>query len=161
MPIYEYYCPDCHSRFAHLARRYDEAPPPCPQCGAERPEKLVAAAHLGRSEAARRADFDQRARQAGGDGQQQAAHFLHEQAGGLLEEIAPVDPDAYRAILAARSRGASDADLKDISDRLAAPLSLEWGEHDKPGTEPDGEEVEKEHKHTHGKRMARHLGWSD
>jgi len=36
MPIYEFYCSDCHTRFSFFARRYDtETEPACPRC--ERP----------------------------------------------------------------------------------------------------------------------------
>ncbi len=34
MPIYEFYCPDCHRIFNFLARRVEiEKRPPCPRCG--------------------------------------------------------------------------------------------------------------------------------
>lgn len=34
MPIYEFYCPDCHTVFNFFSSRVDlEAQPPCPRCG--------------------------------------------------------------------------------------------------------------------------------
>ncbi len=34
MPIYEFYCPECHRLFSFLSRRVDtEGRPPCPRCG--------------------------------------------------------------------------------------------------------------------------------
>ena len=34
MPIYEYTCTECGTRFEHLARSFSEAAPACPECGA-------------------------------------------------------------------------------------------------------------------------------
>ena len=39
MPIYEYTCSKCGTRFEHLARSFSESAPPCPECGAENPRK--------------------------------------------------------------------------------------------------------------------------
>lgn len=42
MPIYEYYCPPCHTVFSFLARSMQVPPPPaCPKCGRKKLEKKV------------------------------------------------------------------------------------------------------------------------
>ncbi|MCP3978444.1 MAG: zinc ribbon domain-containing protein [bacterium] len=42
MPIYEFYCPDCHRMFSFLARSVaPEKRPRCPDCGLERIERRV------------------------------------------------------------------------------------------------------------------------
>ncbi|GAB6062241.1 FmdB family zinc ribbon protein [Deferrisoma palaeochoriense] len=42
MPVYEFYCPDCHVIFNFLARRPDPARrPDCPRCGREDLERQV------------------------------------------------------------------------------------------------------------------------
>lgn len=41
MPIYEYVCRTCGVKFDHLARTMVEAAPPCPKCGAAKPEKQL------------------------------------------------------------------------------------------------------------------------
>jgi len=42
MPIYEYYCPPCHTLFSFLARSMQvPAPPACPKCGRKKLEKKV------------------------------------------------------------------------------------------------------------------------
>lgn len=34
MPIFEYHCPSCTKTFERIQRRDDDAPVPCPACGA-------------------------------------------------------------------------------------------------------------------------------
>jgi putative FmdB family regulatory protein len=42
MPIYEYYCPPCHTVFSFLSRSMRIPPPPaCPKCGRDNLEKKV------------------------------------------------------------------------------------------------------------------------
>lgn len=42
MPIYEYYCPPCHTIYSFLARSMQvPAPPPCPKCGKRQLEKKI------------------------------------------------------------------------------------------------------------------------
>lgn len=53
MPIYEYYCPDCHTVFSFYARRVaSQGVPACPTCGRTRLQKEVSAfaATTGKSE---------------------------------------------------------------------------------------------------------------
>lgn len=40
MPIYDYACTSCDTRFDELVR-FDAPPPPCPSCGAEETERLL------------------------------------------------------------------------------------------------------------------------
>jgi putative FmdB family regulatory protein len=38
MPLYEFYCADCHGIFAHIRQMRDASTPaPCPECGREAP----------------------------------------------------------------------------------------------------------------------------
>lgn len=41
MPLYEYHCPDCESRFEALIRFDDRAN--CPKCGSAKPDRLLSA----------------------------------------------------------------------------------------------------------------------
>ena len=52
MPIYEFYCPDCHTVFSFFSPRVDtEARPPCPGCGrpelGRRPSRIATVSRLG------------------------------------------------------------------------------------------------------------------
>ena len=40
MPIYEYSCGKCGKVFKYLHRSFDEAKPPCPECGSDKVTKL-------------------------------------------------------------------------------------------------------------------------
>lgn len=66
MPIYEFRCASCGAVFEELARA-DELPP-CPECGAPGPERLISQvsppARIGlRGAAAKRSDATRRARE--------------------------------------------------------------------------------------------------
>jgi len=87
MPIYEYYCPACDARFSHLARRFDEPPPPCPGCGSCQVEKLIPRVHTGRSEAERRAAFEARSGEVNQADSREIAQFLQD-AGGRWRTLA-------------------------------------------------------------------------
>ena len=55
MPIYEFYCPDCHRVFSFLSRRINtQAEPSCPRCGRHQLARRVSAFAIskGRQEAA-------------------------------------------------------------------------------------------------------------
>jgi putative FmdB family regulatory protein len=43
MPIYEYRCAKCGTRFEKIVRASSSPAPPCPECGAKKPEKLISA----------------------------------------------------------------------------------------------------------------------
>ncbi len=44
MPIYEYYCPDCHTEFEKLVRLSEaNATPNCPECGEKHAQKKISA----------------------------------------------------------------------------------------------------------------------
>ena len=167
MPIYEYYCSRCDVRFDHLARRFDEPPPPCPVCGSREVEKMVSVAHRGRSEAERRADYDARAREIDPNDPQAMARFL-QKAGSLADEAAPVEPEAFREIVARRAEGAKDEDLQDVVDAIPFPRQTFAPEHEGPHA-PLLPLHDHEHEHDRGggektskgrsPRRARHLGW--
>ena len=155
MPVYEYYCPICDARFSHLARGFDEPPPPCPGCGSRQVDKLVSRVHLGRSEAQRQADLKDRAREVDQEDPREIARFL-QQAGSVADEAAPVDPEAFREILARRAEGASDEDLEDVVN--AMPFADQTAGH------PHEHEHDKAHDHgpaeKRSSRRARDLGWA-
>ncbi len=120
MPIYEYYCSTCDGRFSHLARRYDEAPPPCPGCGLHSVKKMISRVNLGRSDVERRADFDTRSQDVDQGDSREVAKFLQE-TGSLAGEHAPIEQEAFREIVARRAEGATDDDLQDVVDTLPFP----------------------------------------
>ncbi|WP_129630709.1 FmdB family zinc ribbon protein [Candidatus Oscillochloris fontis] len=42
MPLYEYQCPDCESRFERLVRSTESAPKVvCPTCGGDQAERIL------------------------------------------------------------------------------------------------------------------------
>ena len=43
MPIYEFYCADCHTIFNFLARKTSSVVPGCPRCDRRRLERRVSA----------------------------------------------------------------------------------------------------------------------
>jgi putative FmdB family regulatory protein len=43
MPIHEYHCAKCGNRFEYLARRSDDHPAACPQCGGRKLSKELSA----------------------------------------------------------------------------------------------------------------------
>ncbi|MFN8595852.1 MAG: zinc ribbon domain-containing protein [Anaerolineae bacterium] len=44
MPIYEYYCPDCHTEFEKLVRLSESnITPNCPECGEKHAQKKLSA----------------------------------------------------------------------------------------------------------------------
>jgi putative FmdB family regulatory protein len=161
MPIYEYYCLTCDARFSHLARRFDEPPPPCPGCDSHQVQKLISRAYTGRSETERRADFEARSREANQTDLREMARFLQD-AGGLADEVAPVEREVFQEIITRRAEGASDEDLQDVTDAVTLPsreetmhLHEQWHHH------------HHEHKaHERGPakkrspRRARDLGWA-
>jgi putative FmdB family regulatory protein len=55
MPIYDYTCESCETAFEHLARRIDEAAPPCPKCGAKKTVKGLTVPAVGGGTAKARA----------------------------------------------------------------------------------------------------------
>jgi len=170
MPIYEYYCPACDARFSHLARRFDEPPPPCPGCGSRQVEKLVAQVHASHSEAERRADLNARSWEVDRENPREIARFLQD-TGGLADEVAPVEVgrEAFREILARRAEGASDEDLQDVTDAVPLPSREEMmrihseAHHHHEGHEGHHERHE-EHEHgptkKRGSRRSRDLGWA-
>jgi putative FmdB family regulatory protein len=166
LPIYEYYCPACDARFSHLARHYDEAPPPCPGCDSNQVEKLISRVHTGRSETERRADLSARSREVDQESPREMARFL-QNAGSLAEELAPGEEEFLREIIARRAEGASDEDLQDVTDAIPLPSREEMVRLHNETHHHHHHEHEHEHKaHERGPtkkrspRRSRDLGWA-
>jgi len=88
MPIYEFYCPDCHRIFNFLSRAIDtRRRPDCPRCGRKRLDRQVSAfaVSTGRSDE----------RSAGPDIDESA---LERSMAGLAEEAGQIDENDTMAI---------------------------------------------------------------
>lgn len=182
MPIYEYYCPNCHGRFRHLARSYNAPAPPCPRCGASEVERLISAAAVLHSDAHHTERVRAQAQAVPQDDLAAAARFLQE-SGRLQDAEGLFGSAAYRELLARRAEGATDAELEDLVPDLlkhtqeseavaaatAAALSgqmldaVEEHSHQLHAHEHDHEH---EHDHAQGsapkpqaRRKAKDLGW--
>lgn len=89
MPIYEFYCPDCHRIYRFLSRRVDtETRPACPRCGradlGRRPSRFAVSRGLSEPEAADPfANMDEAA--------------LERAMAGLASEAEGIDEDDPRA----------------------------------------------------------------
>ena len=152
MPIYEYYCPSCDARFSHLAQRFGAPPPPCPGCSSREVQKMISLVNQGRSDTARRADLDDRARNTDQDDPRELARLM-QKAGSLGQDILPVDQELYREMVSRRAQGAQDEDLQDIVDAVSIP--------DHAPSRP--QQCQHEHEHPpkkHSPRKARDLGWA-
>ncbi len=181
MPIYEYYCPHCQVRFSHLARRYDEPAPTCPQCGSREVQRLISAAHTLRSETERRAEFDAVAREVNKRGDMQDAARYLARAGSLLDEISPIEQkELFREMVKRRAEGAEEKDLQDLVEAIPlppppegmetaspehylerylsqGPVRHEEGEsHHKDGGEPHENGGAHHHHHHHGEEAKQH-----
>ncbi|GAB4375107.1 MAG: zinc ribbon domain-containing protein [Acidobacteriota bacterium] len=87
MPIYEFYCPDCHMLFSFLSRRVDPARrPDCPRCGRPDLERRPSTFAVGSRRGEDESDADDPL--AGLDEQrvEQALATLEREAGSLDEE---------------------------------------------------------------------------
>ncbi len=94
MPIYEFYCPDCHIVFSFLSRSVDtESRPPCPRCSRKELSRKPSAFAISTGRSAPAAD----APGAGVDEQrlEQAMAGLAQQADGVDEK----DPKAMVDVL--------------------------------------------------------------
>lgn len=119
MPIYEYYCKACHGRYRHLARRIDEDAPPCPRCGHQDVERLVSTVNMVHSTSHHEEALKQEVAQVDGDDMQATARFL-KQSGRLEDASGLFGSSTYRELIERRIEGATDADLGDLVDDLAA-----------------------------------------
>ncbi len=150
MPPYEYYCSSCDPRSSPLAPRFGAPPPPCPGCGSHEAQKLVSRVNQGRSDAARRADLNSRARNTDQDDPRELARLI-QGAGSMGDDILPVDNELYREMVSRRAQGAQDEDLQDIVDAVSIP--------DHAPSRPHQHEHEPQAK-KHSPRKARDLGWA-
>lgn len=121
MPIYEYYCRQCHGRFSHLARSFDEPAPPCPRCGNTDVERLITAAALVHSSRHHETALREAAEQVDGEDLAETARFLKES--GRLEDADGLYGSApYKELIARRIEGATDDDLADLVPDLVAQV---------------------------------------
>lgn len=123
MPIYEYYCGVCRGRFSHLARCYDDPAPLCPRCGNSSVERLISASNVIRGAVHHETQLKDDASRVDQQDLQSAAEFI--QASGRLEDASGLyGSRAYRELIARRKEGATDADLGDLVDDLAAAADV-------------------------------------
>lgn len=132
LPIYEYYCPDCHGRFSHLARHYDAPSPPCPRCGCVGGERLVSVVNVVHSSSDHQEQLKTEAAAVDGQDLQAAAQFLDD-SGRLADAEGLYGSRAYKELIARRAAGAKDRDLEDLVDDLVA----ETAQMDDTGTAVD------------------------
>ncbi|HOT92737.1 MAG TPA: zinc ribbon domain-containing protein [Anaerolineae bacterium] len=122
MPIYEYYCPICDGRFRHLAKFIDAPAPPCPRCGNTAVTRLISAANVIHGGKYHEHQLREAAAHVEHEDPRAIARFLQES--GRLEDTEGVyGSPAYRELLARRAEGATDADVADLVDDLAAQMA--------------------------------------
>ncbi len=161
MPIYEYYCPVCHGRYRHFARKINEPAPPCPRCGNTEVRRLISAANLVHGDSYHEQQLKQGADQVRDKDMQTIAQFL-QQSGRLTDAEGVYGSDVYRELLHRRAQGADDDELEDLVDDLVAEMQ---------GTEAANmaaavamssrnDDLEHEHHHAHDPHTADDLGWA-
>ena len=129
MPIYEYYCPACHGRFSHLAKRMGEPAPACPRCNYKGVERLMSAASVLHGQAHHDASLKEQRAEINEDDAQDVAQFL--KASGRLKDADGLYASrAYRELLHRRAEGATDDDLADLVDDLSAEMKQALEESD-------------------------------
>lgn len=171
MPIYEYYCPKCDSRFDVLVRRADAPPPVCPACGSKAVERIFSPFAQSR-QVERREALAREGERAAAQGEQALAEFLHRHESALADDESDlVRSDAFREVIHRRLQGATDDDMQDITrDWPSGP----------EGAAPPGVEaplralaqlynLEQDHEHDHSstqteskkraRRHSKHIGW--
>ncbi len=121
MPIYEYYCPDCHGRFQHLAKTIDAAPPPCPRCAHTGVQRMVSSVNVIHRSAHHERALRQESEQIDAENPRAVAQFLQE-SGRLADAEGVYGSQAYQELLYRRAEGASEADVADLVDNLAAEM---------------------------------------
>ena len=172
MPIYEYYCPACHGRFSHLAKRIGESAPPCPRCQSEDVERLASAASVLHDQAAHDARFKEQRTEIDTEDTQEIARFL-ETSGRMKDADGLYASRAYRELLHRRAEGAADDDLTDLVDDLSAEMTHALKENDAgitTGAALFSKDVEArmqadqepahEHDEERSRRSADELGWA-
>ncbi|MBN1874996.1 MAG: zinc ribbon domain-containing protein [Anaerolineae bacterium] len=170
MPIYEYYCPICHGRYNHLAKRIGEPAPPCPRCGCKDVERMVSAPNLIYGAQHHAQELRQSAGQVNGDNPQAIAQFL--KTSGRLEDAEGLyGSKVYRELIERRIEGATDAELADLVPTLTTEMqasevtqmagAMLFSEQVENRMQAAGPPEEPEHQpHTQSKRAADNLGWA-
>jgi ABC-type Zn2+ transport system substrate-binding protein/surface adhesin len=101
------------------------------------------------------------------------AQFLQD-AGSLADELAPVEKEIFREIVARRAEGASDEDLQDVTDAIPLPSREEMirlheqvhhhgheHEHEHPHCDHEhGEAHDHKPRKKHSPRRSKDLGWA-
>lgn len=121
MPIYEYYCPQCHGQFRHLAKCIDAPAPPCPRCGNVEVSRQVSAAAVLHAQPHHAKQLRETSRQVDRNDSQAIARFLQE-SGHLADADGVYGSKVYRELLARRAEGASDADVDDLVSGLVTEM---------------------------------------
>ncbi len=121
MPIYEYYCAQCHGQFRHLAKHIDAPAPPCPRCGNVEVSRQVAAAATLHAQTHHTAQLREASRQIDRNDSQDIARFLQE-SGHLADADGVYGSNAYRELLTRRAEGATDADVADLVPGLVTEM---------------------------------------
>ncbi len=151
MPIYEFYCPDCHTVFSFFSSRIDTAVrPACPQCGklelARKPSRF-AALSAAKSGGARGAGSD-----AEGDADDPLAGLDEERMAGVMDSLAAemegMDDSAQQdpkqlARFLARFQEATGLEagpkMEEMMARLAEGADMDELEAELGGAGPEGE----------------------
>ncbi len=121
MPIYEYYCAQCHGRFSHLAKSIGADAPACPRCGNAAVERLISAASVLHSSEHHTAQLRADRQGIDADDPQAIAQFLKD-SGRLADSDGLYGSRAYRELIDRRAAGAGEADVADLVDDLAAEM---------------------------------------
>ena len=87
MPIYEFYCPDCHTVFSFFSSRIDTAArPACPQCG--KPELARKPSRFAALSAAKSGGAGGAGSDAEGDAEDPLAGLDEDRMAGVMESLA-------------------------------------------------------------------------
>lgn len=121
MPIYEYYCAQCHGRFSHLAKSIGAAAPACPRCGNVTVERIISAASVLHNSEHHTAQLSTDRQSVNTDDPQAIAQFLKD-SGRLADSDGLYGSRAYRELIHRRAAGAGEADVADLVDALAAEM---------------------------------------